>query len=414
MTMPGPPLPRPRARELGIEIGLLPVGPTNSIVDVPHVRVGHATVWRDEAPPPAGRGVARTGVTAIVPFEGGDLFGAPVPAGGAVLNGAGEVIGLTAIQEWAILETPIFLTSSMSIGRVYDAAVWALVEADSRMGIDDALMPVVGECDDGYLNDARHPQIEADDVVRALAAAFGSEAGAVGEGVVGAGTGMCCHGLKGGIGSASRWVRPTGRRSEGRRGVEASGAGPTYTLGALALTNYGLLERLTLAGVPVGRVLRDEGWPEAGIARATGITPRGADSGDAPGVSSTSDVEAGSCVVVIATDAPMNGHQLERLARRAGLGLARCGSTAGHASGEIFLAFSTGLRWQRGAPQALHSEEIVHDEYLGAFFAAAVEATEEAVIDSLFVADTVIGRDGHVGPGLPVERTLELVRGGHR
>jgi len=420
MTMPGPPLPRPRARELGIEIGLLPVGPTNSIVDVPHVRVGHATVWRDEAPPPAGRGVARTGVTAIVPFEGGDLFGAPVPAGGAVLNGAGEVIGLTAIQEWAILETPIFLTSSMSIGRVYDAAVWALVEADSRMGIDDALMPVVGECDDGYLNDARHPQIEADDDVRALAAALGSEAGGVGEGVVGAGTGMCCLELKGGIGSASRHVRPIGRRSEGRHGVGISGTGPTYTLGVLALTNYGLLDRLTVAGVPVGRVLRDEGWPEAGIARATGTTPGGAGtqggacSGDVLAASSAAHVEAGSCVVVIATDAPMNGHQLERLARRAGLGLARCGSTADHASGEIFLAFSTGARLQRGARQALRSEEIVHDEYLGAFFAAAVEATEEAVIDSLFVADTVIGRDRHVVPGLPVARTLELVRGGRR
>jgi len=382
----GPPSARPRARDLGISIGLLPFGPTNSMVDVPHVRVGHATVWRDEPPPPGGRGVARTGVTVIVPYEAGDLFGAPVPVGGAVLNGAGEVIGLTSIAEWGILETPIFLTSSMSIGRVYDAAIDALVDADPRMGVEDALMPVVGECDDGELNTTRRQQIEPLDVRRALADASGPERGAVPMGVVGAGTGMVCFELKGGIGSASRLVRIGDQ---------------DHTVGVLALTNFGGLARLTVAGVPVGRVLAEDGWPAAGL--DAGYRPAPVVSEPAP-----DHHDRGSCIVVVATDAPLGAHQLERLARRAGLGLARTGSVASHGSGEIFVAFSTGLRVPRGGPP-LRTQATVNDEYLFPLFAAAVEATEEAVLDSLFVADTVAGRDGNAAPGLPVARVLELV-----
>ena len=387
----GPPSARPRARDLGISIGLLPVGPTNSMVDVPHVRVGHATVWRDEPPPPNGRGVARTGVTVIVPYEAGDLFGAPVPVGGAVLNGAGEVIGLTSIAEWGILETPIFLTSSMSIGRVYDAAIDALVDADPRMGVDDALMPVVGECDDGELNTTRRQQIEPADVRRALADASGRERGAVPMGVVGAGTGTVCFELKGGIGSASRLVRIGDR---------------DHTVGVLALTNFGALERLTVAGVPVGRVLAEDGWPAAGLRAGDGLPLAAVPA--APVGPADDRRDRGSCIVVVATDAPLGAHQLERLARRAGLGLARTGSVAGHGSGEIFVAFSTGLRVPRGGPP-LRTQATVNDEYLFPLFAAAVEATEEAVLDSLFVADTVAGRDGNAAPGLPVARVLELV-----
>ena len=171
-----PPLPRARPRDLGVRIGSLTPGPTNSIVDVANVRVGHATVWRDEPPPPDGRGMARTGVTAIVPFDVGELFRRRVPAGAAVLNGAGEAIGITTIQEWGVLETPILLTSSMAIGRVYDAAVATLVDLDEAAGIDDALMPVVAECDDGWLNASRRVQVEAADVEAALADAAGPEA----------------------------------------------------------------------------------------------------------------------------------------------------------------------------------------------------------------------------------------------
>jgi len=383
-----PPVARARPRDLGVVIGRLPPGPTDSIVDVANVRVGHQTVWRDEAPPPAGRGIARTGVTAIVPFTVGELFSSRVPAGAAVLNGAGEAIGITSIGEWGTLETPVFLTSSMAIGRVYDGAVATLVDLDERAGIDDALMPVVAECDDGWLNNSRRVQVDESDVRAALADACGPEADPTTGGVVGAGTGMICYELKGGIGSASRLVQPIDRRASWataeRRPENA--AGPTYTVGALAMTNFGRIERLTIDGVRVGEALVAEGWPDAGVRR---------------------DRERGSCIVVIATDAPLLGPALERLARRAGLGLARTGSVAGHGSGDIFLAFSTGVRIPRGSARALWTVELVDDEYLDPFFGAVVDATEAAVIDSLFRADTVEGRDGHVVPGLPVARTLE-------
>ncbi len=391
--MSSPPPARQRPGDFGIRIGTLPPGPTDSIVDVANVRVGHRTVWRDEPPPPDGRGVARTGVTAIVPFGVGELFRSRVPAGAAVLNGAGEAIGITSIGEWGTLESPIFLTSSMAIGRVYDAAVAELVRLDDLAGDDDALMPVVAECDDGWLNASRQVQVDDADVRAALAAAVGAEAGPTAGGAVGAGTGMICHELKGGIGTASRVVQPIDRRAlRATAGHRRNGLGtsaPTYTIGVLALTNFGRLERLTVDGVRVGEALVADGWPDAGARR---------------------ERERGSCVVVVATDAPLLGHALERLARRAGLGLARTGSTAGHGSGEIFLAFSTGTRIPRGAGAALRTVELIDDEYLDPFFAAVVEATEAAVLDSLFRADTVEGRDGHVAPGLPVERTLELLR----
>jgi D-aminopeptidase len=388
--MSSPPIPRARPRDLGVVIGRLPPGPTDSIVDVPNVRVGHQTVWRDEPPPPIGRGVARTGVTAIVPFGVGELFRSRVPAGAAVLNGAGEAIGITSIGEWGTLETPIFMTSSMAIGRVYDGAVAALVEYDEIAGDDDALMPVVAECDDGWLNFSRRVQVDDADVLAALATAVGPEAGPTPGGALGAGTGMSCFELKGGIGTASRLVEPIDRRASwatpARR--RSSPRGPTYTIGVLALTNFGRIERLTIDGVRVGETLVAEGWPDAGI--------RGGREG-------------GSCIIVIATDAPLLGPALERLARRAGLGLARTGSIAGHGSGDIFLAFSTGVRIPRGSAGPLWTAELVDDEFIDPFFGAVVDATEAAVLDSLFRADTIEGRDGHVVPGLPVERTLALL-----
>jgi D-aminopeptidase len=380
----GPPA-RPRPRELGVRIGLLSPGPTNSIVDVTGISVGHCSVWRDEAAPPAGRGTARTGVTAIVPFTPAELFTNRVAAGAAVLNGAGEMIGITTIGEWGVIETPIFLTSSMAIGRVYDAAVEALVQRIPAAGLDDALMPVVAECDDGYLNGSRTVQVDAADVRAALDGARGAEAGPVASGVVGAGVGMRGFELKGGIGNASRVVPAVVRP---HFGPASSGPGsadsPGYTVGVLTLTNFGRIERLTIDGVPVGATLAAEGWP------------------------SMSDDEHGSCIVVVATDAPLLPNQLIRLARRAGLGLARVGSTGGHGSGEIFVAISTAVRFRRG-DGPLVSTTHVHDGYLDPFLAAVVEATEEAVVDSLFVADTVVGRDGHRLAGLPVERTLAML-----
>jgi D-aminopeptidase len=350
--------------DLGIKIGILPSGPTASIVDVRGFGVGHATVWRDEPPPPEGRGIARTGVTVVDP--GGNLFRSPVPAGGAILNGAGECTGFIAIGEWGITETPVFLTSTMQVGRVYDAACELLNAEEPAIGSENVIIPVVAECDDSFLNDARQMQVTREDVAAALRAARDAIGGpAPPEGSVGAGTGMTCFDFKGGIGTASR-VTPSG-----------------HTVGVLLLSNFGRRERLTVDGVPVGRLLPAE---QASQRRSP----------------------AGSCIVVVATDAPVDSAACIRLARRAGLGLARTGSTAGHGSGEIFLALATGLR---GGPSAGVRPRPAQIEAwdLDQFFAAVVEATEEAVLNSLLAAQTVRGRDGNTSPGLPAERLRQLV-----
>jgi D-aminopeptidase len=349
----------PRVTDLGITIGLLPAGPTGSVLDVPGVGLGHATVWRDEPPPPAGRGVARTGVTVLDP--GGDLFSAPVPAGAAVLNGAGECTGLLAAQEWGLAESPVFLTSTMQLGRVYDAACELLIAEQPAIGSADVIIPIVAECDDSFLNDSRRMQVSAADVRQALAAARASVGGTAAEGAVGAGTGMSCLGYKGGIGTASR--------------VLLSGA----TVGVLTLTNFGDRDRLTVAGLPAGRLL-----PDPAPAAPTPGTARPA--------------AAGSCIVVVITDGPLDAAGCQRLARRAGLGLARTGSTADHGSGEIFLALATGLRARRGQPPA---GTPVTGRELDDYFAAVTEATEEAVLNSLLQAVTVTGRDGHTSAALP-------------
>ncbi len=353
----------PRVSDLGITIGPLESGPTRSIADVPGVGVGHATVWRDEPAPPAGRGIARTGVTVVDP--GGNLFREPIPAGGAVLNGAGECTGFITAQEWGLLETPIFLTSTMQLGRVYDAACELLLEEDAGIG-EQVIIPVVAECDDSFLNDARRMQVTRDDVAAALTAArqAATATEAPAEGAVGGGTGMSCLGFKGGIGSASRVVGP-------------------HTVGVLTMTNFGQRERLTIDGVPVGRLLPP---PPAGEP----VAP-----------------DAGSCIVIVLTDAPITASDCQRLARRAGLGLARTGSVATNGSGEIFFAAATGLRAPRGT--APTGTPITGDG-LNPFFGAVVDATEEAVLNSLLQASTVVGRGGNSSPGLPADEVAELLR----
>ena len=348
MTRGIPPDP-PRLRELGLTIGELEAGPRDSITDVEGVTVGHVTVRRDEPDPPGGRGVARTGITAIVPGQLERLVQTPIRAGTAVLNGAGELTGSIQIGEWGCIETPVYLTSTMAVGRVYDGAVAAAVAADASVGTENFVIPVVGECDDGWLNDARTVQVDADDVGRALAAA-GKD---VEEGAVGAGTGMICFGWKGGIGTASRVVDGS-------------------TVGVLALTNFGSYRQLRIDGVPAGRLLEP---PPPGRERS-----------------------AGSSIVAVATDASLDTHELTRLARRAGLGLARTGSVAHHGSGEIFVALST------GKGPALSSYDRT------GFFTAVVDATEESVLNSLWAAEDVEGREGRVIRALPREPVLELLR----
>ena len=367
--MSTPPPARPRARELGVEIGFLPTGPSNTITDVPGVLVGHTTVWRDEADPPTGRGIARTGVTAIVPHGLGEVFRTPVPAGVAVLNGAGELTGAIELREWGLLETPIVLTATMQVGRAYDGVVEAMCAADPDCGLDRVVIPVVGECDDSWLNDARRVQITTADVRAALDAASSSP---VPLGAVGAGTGMVTCGYKGGIGSASR--------------VLTDGS----VVGVLVLSNWGEAQRLVIDGVPVGRSLT----ADASGGRADRAAPGG-------------PVEpAGSCLAVVATNVPFGPRALERLAARCGLGLARCGSTAHHGSGEIFVAFSTSP-----APSATADND---GRLLDECFGAVVEATEEAVIDALFTADSVTGRSARRVTGLPVEAVLASLRAAGR
>ena len=319
-----------RPREDGIVIGPLEPGPRNSIADV-GVRVGHVTV-------------EQTGVTAVVPPS------LPVPAGTTVLNGAGELTGSLQIREWGMFKTPVYLTSTHAVGRVYDGAVSVAMAADPRVGVDEVVIPVVGECDDSLLSDARVAHVQPDDVARAVAAATADFE----QGAVGAGAGMSCFDWKGGIGSSSR------RAGE-------------HTVGVLLLTNFGSREQLRVDGVPVGGLLdeRPDELPDP----------------------------AGSCIAVVATDAPLTPPQLERLARRAGLGLARTGSVAHHGSGEIFVAFATS------------DERSSSDRELDPLFEAVVDATEEAVLCSLWAAVDTIGREGRLVRALPREKVLELYRG---
>lgn len=347
-----PPAQRPRPREFGIHIGPFAAGTHDAITDVVGVRVGHATVWHDEP------FVARTGVTAIVPDALLAQFERPMSAGVAVLNGAGELTGSVEIREWGLLETPVLLTNTMGVGAAYQGAVEAMVSASTRIGADDVVIPVVGECDDSWLHDARGTAITP---AVALAAIDAAAPGAIASGSIGAGTGMVCCGCKGGSGTASR--------------VTDQG-----TVGALVLANFGELARLTIAGDVIGPRLVADGHGR----------------GDRPD-------PAGSCIVVLATDAPLTSRQCERLARRAGLGLARIGSTASHGSGEIFLAFSTTARVDRFERQAIVETRHVSDFALDDLFAATVDVTEAAVLDALFSADTMSGRDGRTIQALPVD-----------
>jgi D-aminopeptidase len=362
MAQPEAPAPRARARDLGIAIGTLPTGPLNGITDVAGVRVGHTTVWHDEPY------VARTGVTVIVPESLAAIFDAPVAAGTAVLNGAGELTNSLAIAEWGVLETPIALSSTMGVGRAYDGIVQAMLAAHPGVGRDDVVIPAVGECDDSFLNDARALSVTAQHTVDAL---VNVSSGPVREGAIGAGSGMTCLGYKGGIGTSSRLVNG-------------------HTVGVLALTNFGAGSRLTVDGVPVGRLL-----PVVDDDEVVGLPV---------------DPPEGSCIVVVATDAPLSHAQCERVARRAGLGLARTGSIAGHGSGEIFCAFSTTSRMSRSERTAVVSRQELASGGLNAIFGATVDATEEAVLNSLFVADTVTGVSGHRAFAIPHEPVADLLR----
>ena len=343
-----------------MRIGALEPGPENAITDVPACA---SAMSPSGATSPTAAAARAPASRRSCPGAAETLFAKPVPAGAAVLNGAGEMTGFLAISEWGIVETPVYLTSTMAVGRIFDGAIAEAVASDPAVGRDNVVIPVVAECDDSWLNDAGPVQVEAADAGRALAAAAG---GPVAEGAVGAGD------------------RDDLLRLEGRhRHREPGRAGAGATVGVLVLANFGAATELRVDGVPVGRVLPDpETWREP----------------------------AGSCIAVVATDAPLAPAQLQRIARRAGLGLARTGSVAHHGSGEIFLAFSTSGRRPRAEVGRRARPDSLADAELDPLFAATVEATEEAVLNALWAAPDVTGRAGRAVRGLPHDAVLDLLR----
>jgi D-aminopeptidase len=347
---------RPRIRDLGVAIGPLPTGPHNAITDVPGVLVGHATLIAD-APR-----VARTGVTAIVP-RAGSVFENNVFGGAFSFNGNGEMTGLPWLDESGMIDAPIAITNTHGVGVVRDALVEYAVQ---RGQIESFLLPIVAETYDGFLSDINAFHITREHAFAALAAA---SPGPVAEGGVGGGTGMICHGFKGGIGTSSRVV------------ATASGR---FTVGALVQANYGAREQLRVDGVPVGRLIPREHTP----------TPW-----DRP-------VYGGSIIVVVATDAPLLPVQCRRLARRATVGLARVGGTGHNGSGDIFLAFATGNELpsaERSAPLEL---KMLPHAHIDPLFNATADAVEEAILNALCAGETMAGFKGTVH-ALPLD---ELAR----
>lgn len=360
------------ARSIGVSIGRFPPGPENAITDVAGVRVGHVTLREGEGPLQRGKGPVRTGVTAVLPASG-DLFLERVFAGSAVLNGAGEVMGLLQIDEWGLCETPILLTSTLSVGRAADAAITWIADKHPRLGQElDVVIPVVAECDDAFLNDAVGRHVREEHVWAAL---DGASSGPVAEGSVGAGTGMQTFDYAGGIGTSSR--------------VTEIGGAP-YTIGALVLSNFGAREGLRVDGVPVGRLLVDRDLP---------VSRRPA---------------AGSIVVLLATDAPLLPRQLSRVARRAALALGRVGGIAANNSGEVMLAWSTKNRLPRARVGRVTAVEMLLDTEVDPLFEATIDAVEEAVLNAIFAGTGTVGQEGHAVPRLPVDEVREIVQRAQR
>jgi D-aminopeptidase len=357
---------RARLRDLGFSVGRFPAGALNAITDVRGVRVGHTTLVSGEGPLDVGKGPVRTGVTAIIPNA--DVFEDRVVAGGFVLNGAGEVSGLTQVQEWGLLETPILLTNTLAVGKVSDAAVkWMTRRWPKIGGEDDVIIPLVGECDDSWLNDAVGRHVRSEHVYRAIEQAAD---GRVAEGSVGAGTGLITCDFKAGIGTSSRRVA-----------IE----GAEYVVGILVQSNFGVMRSLRVDGAPVGEVLE----PQFGAPRR--------------------ERNAGSIITVIATDAPLLSPQLVRLCKRAALGIGRIGSFAAHGSGEIVVGFSTSNVVPRQTTKMTATLDVLLDEACDPLYEAVVEGTEEAIVNALCMADEMRGQSGHVAPALPLDRLTEIL-----
>ncbi len=360
---------RVRARELGLPLGRFKPGKHNAITDVAGVLVGHSTIIRGEPGPlTPGVGPVRTGVTAILPNES-NIFMDRLAGGAFVLNGAGEVSGLTQVVEWGLLETPILLTNTMSVGAVSDAMARVMVEQYPGIGSEhDVIIPVVGECDDSYLNDISGRHVTEAHVREALANA---KSGPVPEGSVGGGTGMITCDFKAGIGTSSRKL------------PQVFGG---YTLGVLVMSNFGKMHNLRVAGLPVGEFLAEK----------LKHLPRRMNS-------------YGSIIAVVATDAPLLPHQLNRLCKRVALGIGRVGSYAAHGSGEIIVGFSTANVVPRRTRKMVYKMKLLLDQRVDPLYEAVMEATEEAILNSLCAATSMAGVDGHDVPALPLDEVRRFV-----
>jgi D-aminopeptidase len=362
---------RHRLRDLGIVVGQYPPGPFNAITDIAGVKVGHTTLISGDGPLKPGQGPIRTGVTVVIPRD--DVWHKKVPAGSFILNGTGEMTGLAWVAESGFLEYPVSLTNTLNVPRVANGLMSWMMKQYPDIGIsDDTVTPVVAECDDGRLNDIQGRHVSEENVMTAL---DGATSGPVAEGTVGAGTGMVSYGFKGGIGTSSR------KLSEKENG---------YTVGVLVNANHGRRPELVVSGIPVGKLYE----PSQHVSEAF-----------VPGQSE------GSIIIVIATDAPLDGRQLTRLAKRAALGLARTGSTVRHGSGDFILAFSTANVIPHYPQEPTYNLTHLSDTHLNPLFTATGEATEEAILNALTMATTITGRDNHRIEAIDLARLKTLLPG---
>jgi D-aminopeptidase len=368
-----------RARDLGVPFEGTP-GKLNAITDVPGVEVGYTTLISGEGKLEVGTGPVRTGVTAIIP-RGHDSFNDPVYAGYFSLNGNGEMTGTTWVDESGFLEGPIVITNTHSVGVARDAVIaWRI-----KHGAPDTTgywwsLPVVAETWDGWLNDINGFHVKPEDVFHALDTAHG---GAVEEGSIGGGTGMICYEFKGGNGTASRQVN-----------IQVSKDAPprTFVVGVFLQANFGRRSQLVIAGVPVGKEIPGEVYKSASADPSSG------------------GQESGSCIAVVATDAPLLPNQLKRLARRVSLGLARTGTISGNGSGDLFIAYSTANPNAANPNQITHSVETIPNDLMDPLFAGVVQATEEAVVNALVDNHSMTGRDDHHVEALPHDRLRALLK----
>ena len=358
-----------RIRDLGITIGEMPTGAWNAITDVEGVRVGHATLFSGEGVLRPGEGPVRTGVTVILPHSG-NLYQEKVGAAVHTINGFGKVVGFEQVRELGVIEAPIALTNTLNVGLVLDALVQHAIRQNPSIGIrpeHGSVNIVVGETNDSYLNDIQGRHVRLEHVWGAIET---TSSGPVLEGAVGAGTGTVCFGWKGGIGSASR-LSP----------ADLGG----FTLGALVQSNFGSPRDLIVAGFPVGLHL---------------VPPK-----------PLSPLAPGSITILLATDAPLSSHQLQRLCVRASASLARTGAMLGHGSGDFVIAFSTAQLISHQSPETTMPLVGLANEaaIMNSLFRAVIESVEEAVLNSLAAAQTMTGRDGHIAHALPLDQVVELL-----